>query len=170
MNVPKRILTPLFDGLPVRELDARIILNVIAEDVESAIRNDPQNCALSRCAQRVWGSTAVVFHRWIGYIDVFDEEGDHYVARCSIPPNTKAKVEQWDAGGEFPIGVYRLEPPNHAQTLERQTERRAARKAAKIAKGETVRSKPHSRRKPLVMGAMKVERSGAGHVHLKRAA
>lgn len=168
----KEVRRTTFDGLPIVDAAADMILNVHTEDVQAAkgSERDATNCILARACARDLKSSRVAFFRRTAYIDLPDSKGNRSVTRFILDKDAKAIVAAFDRGksvrGEVTV---RLLAPTQSQTLDacRESSRRLkARRRKAVINGEIVGKVMHNARfhkKPSV--ADLDVRRGIGMVH-----
>lgn len=161
----KAALDRFFEGLPVEEADAQLIVMASEGDAKGAERSDPANCALARACKRLYDSTAVLFFRTRAYIDLPNEKGKRVVKRFLLSDSARAAVVRFDRTGEFPPAGFVLAPPTKSQRLEYNRKQNKQRRDA-VLRGE--REAPTPNGVASVRGeslAFEGVRSGTGMVH-----
>lgn len=101
------------DGaMDLYEADRPIFINVIQEDIDTAVCNDPKRCVAANSAIRMYGALAVDFHRTVAYIvwpggkGPFKALRRDYAVRYTMPSHTMKQIASFDAGKDvFPCQV-----------------------------------------------------------------
>ena len=101
-----RLAVDTVDGAQdLYEADHRIFLNVTQADIDAGVCGDPKHCVAANAAIRMYGATAVDFHRTVAYIawpagaGPFKALKAKYLVRYTMPVDTMQQVAVFDAGG-----------------------------------------------------------------------
>jgi hypothetical protein len=130
------------DGaLDLFEADHRIFLNVIQEDIDTAICDDPKHCVAANSATRMYGAIAVDFHRTVAYIIWPAGKGPYkalrkdYAVRYTMPVDTMQQVALFDRKNEVNPCQLDFQAVTDGRTL---LARRAAVRRSRIKSGKTI--------------------------------
>lgn len=109
----------IFMGMPVRDAEQSILVQPIREDIDKAVRGDPENCAYARCVKRMLKSSVVFVYHTVAYIEVLDSKGERVLERYFIKNGTRDYLETFDGGSSKvePAG-FSLKAPPISQTLD----------------------------------------------------
>src|SRR5215467_13962734 len=97
-----------FEGLPVREGRGDILVQPTREDIKSAVRKDPQNCAYAKCLKRMLQTSRVFVYSTVAYVETLDERGNPIMERFEIRNHAHAYIERFDSGQEVNPGGFLL--------------------------------------------------------------
>jgi hypothetical protein len=126
-------------GANLRVVDAPqpLLVRPNQEDIDGAIRGDPENCIYARALRRMLGVHHVFIYQETAYVEVLDEEGNHFLNRYKLGTKAQNYVNKFDNGGKmWPSGFY-LNPPPPSQLLETMAKKHRAlrQRKAKLTKG-----------------------------------
>ena len=175
MAKSKATSTRNFEGMPVVDTDAQLIVMPNEKDIATATPGDPENCAIAQACKRLYNSAIVEIWKRVAYIEIADQEGNHYVLRFHIAPRTRAQIIHFDQTREFPPGGFVFEEHPPSMRLDAVLARGRAR-AERLRAGEA--RKPRKPGEAAIKGearsdvepatpatVMRGVRSGVGQVH-----
>lgn len=141
-----------FDGLPIVDAEADMIVVVRNEDIKRARGNekDAEKCALAKACARDFGSTKAAFFRTVAYIELPDENGNRRVVRFILGRAAAEIVRAFDRRksikGEVAV---RLKAPSRGRKLDYVRDKQKAntkRKREAILKGKVIDVTPQAPR------------------------
>lgn len=155
-----------FEGMPVEEAKADLLVIPTKRDIKGAVRADPRNCALSRACNRLYGSRAAIVFKRVAYIDLINEDGDRVVMRFKIRGKVWDAIVHFDETGEFPMNGFVFRRPTKSETLAAMSEYNKARNEA-IIQGTNVQKGRHKTPRGNSVSLEGV-RDGTGQVHFHK--
>lgn len=164
-------LRRFWEGVPVQDADADLMLFVSEEDAADAVPGDPEKCAVAKACQRMFGSRKVLFWKTCGYVEFPDLESDDpsvkRVYRYAVPTRTRQMIEDLDQRGVRSPGGYLLKAPTMSQRLDYKAlrQRGLPRRGVPQVRISGTREDPREVR---AVGEIGMTRSGVGMVHFSR--
>lgn len=167
----------IFGDLEIIEAKTDFIVYVTAEEQETSVRGDPNNCMFATACKRAFGSKGVLFYPTVAYVDMLDpnDSSRRIVMRFRLPTTTRKKLEDFDAvppgglKGREATFILKAVPKTHTLAAQAKHSKRR-RRLLQMGKAEVspTRSegskKGHqTRRAKALMGV----RSGAGQIHTR---
>lgn len=168
-------LKRVFGDLEVVEATRELHIQPQRVDIETAERDDPANCALSRACQRMYDSSVVLFFGTVAYVDLLDEDSTRKIYRFKIGPGARKFIQAFDAGEQVKPGGFRLSPPAPGETLDgvaEQRKKRTERRREALLRGEAHEPDPRFRNEGMKrpsLARFRNFRSGSGMVHFPKA-
>jgi hypothetical protein len=107
-----------FDGLPVREARGNILVKPTQDDIDHALRHNPQQCAYALCLKRMLQTKRVFVYHTVAYIETADEAGNPIMERYMIRNSAYHYIQAFDKGEPTTPGGFTLHKPNPSYTLE----------------------------------------------------
>jgi hypothetical protein len=88
----------IFGDLPIVEAKADFVVYVSADEHQTGVRGDPNNCMFSQACKRAFGSKGVLFFPTVAYVDMLDPDDSsrRIVMRFVLPIKTREKLEAFD--------------------------------------------------------------------------
>ena len=111
-----------YQGLPVREARASIIVQPSKSDINGASPEDPTNCAYARCLKRTLECKTVFVFRSVAYIETLDEKGRRYLERYVVRQHAREYLMKFDGGQKIEPGGFTFHKPAPSNTLDYKTE------------------------------------------------
>jgi len=108
----------MFQGIPVRDARADILVKPTQSDIDIAIRRDPEHCAYAVCLKRMLQTTRVFVYSTIAYVETADEQGRPLMERYEIRNSAYHAIEKFDRGEKMNPGGFTLHSPAPSATLE----------------------------------------------------
>lgn len=142
-NTNQNLIRRWFGDLEVIEAKADLIIQPADIDIKNAVPNDPRNCILSRCGQRMYGSTLILFLGTLAYIDLLCEDGVRRVHRFTYSRAIRNFIDDFDAGKPLPPKGFTLKAPSPSNTLDGARARKKRRREA-LLKGEAMPSRENN--------------------------
>ena len=99
------------DGLPVKDANHPLVLNIKTCDIQGSKKADASNCAAARALKRELGSQAKVY-----LTRTYVKVGKVW-ARFITPQSISREIVAFDRGAQFEPGEYVLNPPSKKQRL-----------------------------------------------------
>jgi hypothetical protein len=140
----------MWGNLPIVDAKEPLVISVEQEDIESAVPQDPENCALSQACKRLYESRYVMFLRSKAYIDLPTRTGKRQIERFTLSQETSEAIKIFDLTGKSPEAGFKLLAPS-------PTDRLGARSAE--IKHRNERGAYGPRRDPLTLAGV---RNGSG--------
>lgn len=120
----KKVLMHMFEGWPLEDSDADMLIVVVQDDIDGCTPGDPENCIFACSAKRAMGSSRAVFLRAYAYIQVPCTKAeakklgyDNKVLRFTIPKAARDQIVALDTGGQVDTGTFRLTAPTRSERL-----------------------------------------------------
>lgn len=108
-------------GKDLRIVDARaaLLLQPVKADCIGADPKTPNNCVLSRCAQRMYGAKVAVFWKTYAYVDLVNPKtGRREIVRFVMSAGARRHIYDLDGGEPFREGTtIRLRAPTRGNRL-----------------------------------------------------
>jgi hypothetical protein len=111
-----------YQGLPVREARANLLVQPSKKDIEGASPEDPTNCAYARCLKRTLECKTVFVFKSIAYIETLDEKGKPVLERYVVKQHAREYLLKFDGGQRVEPGGFTFHKPNRSSTLDYKTE------------------------------------------------
>lgn len=164
----------IFGGLEIVESKTDFVVYVTAEEHQTGVRGDPNNCMFSNACKRALGSRGVLFYPTVAYVDMIDphDQSRRIVVRFALPKQTRQALEDFDAEvGGFKEASFLLKAIRPSERMavkaKRDRERRKAQRLSPVekteAKSEAAKKGHKTRRDKALLGV----RSGTGQVHTR---
>jgi len=148
-------ISRIFKGIPVREARASLLVQPNKRDIDSALPDDPENCAYAKCIRRTLECDNVFVFKTVAYIQSLDHRGKPLMERFIVRKHAKEFLVKFDGGKTVAPGGFTFHAPTRANTLDYKTEQTRA-----------YRRSPHAK---IIGTATKVRvyslRHGTGQVH-----
>ena len=100
-----------FEGSPVVDADAAMMLQITPNDVKGASKKNPATCAAARAGQRELGKDVRVF-----LTRTYVKEKNHWI-RFKTPESVSREIISFDRGSAFDPGEYHFVPLSPSQRL-----------------------------------------------------
>ena len=100
------------EGLPVINAKKPIVLHITPEDVSTARKHSPGNCAVAKACTRQLQAQEVRVHLSRIYVRLNEINWVRYVT----PSNLRNEIITYDRGGSFEPAVFVLPAPSPART------------------------------------------------------
>jgi len=107
-----------FQGIPVREARADILVQPSKADIEKSTRRDPENCAYAVCCRRMFQTRRAFVYSGVAYVEVLDETGHPIMERYVIRNSAKDWMRDYDDDQPVNPGGFVLHKPPKGYTLE----------------------------------------------------
>jgi hypothetical protein len=164
----------LGEDLEIVEARSDFVVYVTAEEQETSVRGDPNNCMFSNACKRAFGSKGVLFYPSVAYVDMIDPRNPtrRIIMRFILPPETRARLEDFDrAQGEIREATFILKAVPKSQTLRAQAIRgrkrhrllTSGRREVSPTRSAGSKKAHETRKKNMLMGV----RSGVGQIHTR---
>ena len=103
-------------GIPKVDAKASLFLEVIPSDIVKGVQKNPTCCAFANATKRgIPGVHRVYFFRSCAWI-----EYDDRMLRYTLPLSCRTQIKAFDKTKKMTPGVYRLDSPKGAHTLDTQ--------------------------------------------------
>lgn len=111
-----------YQGLPVREARASLLVQPSKKDIDAAVAEDPTNCAYARCLKRTLECKTVFVFKSIAYIETLDEKGRPVLERYVVRRHAREFLVEFDGGKKVEAGGFTFHKPNPSATLDYKAE------------------------------------------------
>jgi hypothetical protein len=113
-----RLYNRKFLGMPFREAVGILRVQPMPEDIENAVRGDPERCAYAACLRRLFHTDNVYIFKEYAYVGTLDEQGNKIFERYRIKGAARKYIDDFDAGKGIGPGSFSLHPPCPSETLD----------------------------------------------------